>query len=71
MGVLDGVTSIEGEAAVLGVNLGHPIVTKGDILSQLCESNALFSNYFGGVVLFSSFSHFFCFWFCMLPVSAC
>ena len=30
MGELDGVVIIEGEWAVLGVNLGHPIVTSGD-----------------------------------------
>ena len=30
MGVLDGVVIIEGEGAVLGVNLGHPTVTNGD-----------------------------------------
>jgi len=29
MGVLDGVLIIEGEGAVLGVNLRHPIVTNG------------------------------------------
>jgi len=28
-GVLDGVVVIKGEAAVLGVNVGHPIVTNG------------------------------------------
>ena len=30
MVVLDGVVIVEGEEAVLGVNLGHPIVTNGD-----------------------------------------
>ena len=29
MGVLDGVVIVEGEGAVLGVNLGLPIVTNG------------------------------------------
>ena len=29
MGVLDGVVIVEGEGAVLGVNLGHPTVTNG------------------------------------------
>jgi len=41
MGVLDGVMIIEGEGAVLGVNLGHPIVTNGDFAMWL------FPNYFG------------------------
>jgi len=27
MGVLDGVLIVEGEGAVLGANLGHPLVT--------------------------------------------
>ena len=31
MGVLDGVVIIEGEGAVLGMNLGRPIVTNGDL----------------------------------------
>ena len=31
----------------LGVNLGRPIVTNGDILSSLCKSDALFPNYIG------------------------
>jgi len=30
MGVLDGVVIVEGEGAVLGVNLGHSTVTNGD-----------------------------------------
>jgi len=29
MGVLDGVVIVEGEGAVFGMNLGHPIVTNG------------------------------------------
>jgi len=29
MGVLDGVVIVKGEGAVLGVNLGHPIVISG------------------------------------------
>ena len=33
MGVLDGVVIVIGEWAVLGVNLGHPIVTNGHIFS--------------------------------------
>jgi len=32
--------------AVLGVNLGRPIVTNGDFVAWLCESDALFLNYF-------------------------
>ena len=35
-----GVVIVEGEWAVLGVNLGHPIVTNKD-------SDTLFPNYFG------------------------
>jgi len=30
MGVLDGVVIVEGEWAVLGLNLGRPTVTSGD-----------------------------------------
>jgi len=41
-----GVMIIEGEGAVLGVKLGHPIVTNGDLVAQLCESDTLFPNYF-------------------------
>ena len=33
MGVLDGVEIVEGEAAVFGVNVGHPVVTSGDFLA--------------------------------------
>jgi len=33
MGVLDGVVIVEGEVAVLGVNVRRRIVTNGDILS--------------------------------------
>jgi len=36
MGVLDGVVSVKGEGAVLEVNVGHPIVTDGEFLAQLC-----------------------------------
>ena len=32
MGVLDGVVIVEGEEAVLGVNLGNPIVTNRDFV---------------------------------------
>jgi len=41
MGVLDGVVIVKGKGAVLGVNLGHPIVTNGDFATWL------FPNYFG------------------------
>jgi len=41
MGVLDGAVIIGGEGAILGVNLGHPIVTNGDFVTWL------FPNYFG------------------------
>jgi len=33
MGALDGVVIIEKEGVVLGVNLGHPIVTSGDFVA--------------------------------------
>jgi len=33
MGVLDGVVVVEGDGAVLRVNLGRPVVTNGDTLS--------------------------------------
>jgi len=32
MGALDGVVIVEGEGAVLDVNLGHPTVTNGDFI---------------------------------------
>ena len=38
---------VEGEGAVLAVNVGHPIVTNGDFVAYLCESDVLFPNYFG------------------------
>ena len=38
MGVLDGVVIIKGEGTVLGVNVGHPVVTTGDFIASLCES---------------------------------
>jgi len=38
MVVLDGVVIVEGEEAVLGVNLGHPIVTDEDFVASLCGS---------------------------------
>jgi len=33
MGILDGVVIVEGEGAVLEVNLGCPIVTSGDFVA--------------------------------------
>ena len=33
MGVLYGVVIVEGEGAVLGVNLGRPIVTNGEFVA--------------------------------------
>jgi len=33
MGVLDGVEIVKGEGAVLGVNLGHPVVSNGDFVA--------------------------------------
>ena len=38
---------VEGEGVVSGVNLGRPIVTNGDFVAYLCESDALFPNDFG------------------------
>jgi len=42
-----GVEIVEGEGAVLGVNVGHPIVSSRDLVASLCESDALFPNQFG------------------------
>ena len=42
-----GVVIIEGEGAVLGVNLGCPIVTNGDVVVCLFMRDVLFPNYFG------------------------
>jgi len=38
---------VEEEGAVLGMNLGRPIVTDGDFVAQLCESDALFPSDYG------------------------
>jgi len=49
MGVLDGVEIVE-EGAVLGVNMGHPIVTNGTLQHIYVASGVatrLFPNYFG------------------------
>jgi len=40
-----GLVIVEGEGAVLGLNLGHPIVTNGDFVMQLLP------NYFGQYLL--------------------
>jgi len=49
IGVMDGVVIVRGEGTVFGVNLGRPIVTNGDFVVQLCESDELFPNYFGRI----------------------
>ena len=49
-GVLDRGDDCRREGAVLGVNLGHPIVTNGDFVAQLFESDVLFPDYFRGLV---------------------
>ena len=38
---------VEGEGAVLRVNLGRPVETKWDLVAQLCKRDAIFPNYFG------------------------
>jgi len=52
-----GVVIIEGERSVLGVSLEHPIVTNRDIVAWLCESDALFPDYFGRTCLNSYSCH--------------
>ena len=51
MDVLDGMEIVEGESALLRVNVGHPIITSGDVAPQLFSAvksgDALFPNYFG------------------------
>ena len=42
-----GVVIVERGRVVLGINVEHPIVTSGDFVALLCDSNALFSYYFG------------------------
>jgi len=44
-----GLVIVEGEGAVLGVNVGFPIEANGTfcVAVHLCESDALFQNYFG------------------------
>jgi len=45
MGVLDGGGDRQKKGS-LGVNFGRPAVTNGYFVAQLCESDALFPNYF-------------------------
>ena len=45
--ILDWVVIVEGEGTVFGVNVGRPVVTNGDFVAYLCESDAIFTNYFG------------------------
>jgi len=49
MGVLDGVEIVERDGAVLGVNVGCPIVTNGILCMR--GGNALFQNDFGRTCL--------------------
>ena len=42
---------VEGEGAVLGLNLGRHIVSNGDFVAWLCDSDVLFPNYFGRLVV--------------------
>jgi len=44
-----GVRNVEGEGAVLRVNLGHLIVTNGDFLSSCAKVRALIELSFGVV----------------------
>jgi len=41
MGVLDGVEIGEGKGAILGVNVGCPIVTIGDFVTYMCKQESL------------------------------
>ena len=50
MSVLDEGGDRRRERGSLGVNVGRPIETNGDFVAQLCGSDALFPNYFGGLV---------------------
>ena len=51
MGALDRGGGRRRGRANFGVNLGRPIVTNGDSIAQLCESDALFPNYYEEVFL--------------------
>ena len=46
-----GVVIVEVEGAVVGVNLGRPILTNGDFVAYLCKSDVLFTNDFGSDLL--------------------
>jgi len=47
MGVLDGGGNRRRGRSSFGVNLGRPVITNGDSVAQLRESDALFPSYFG------------------------
>jgi len=49
MGVLDGVVIVEGKGAVLGVNVGRPIVAMGTSLHSCAEVRELIKLFFGMV----------------------
>jgi len=49
LGVLDEVSIVEGEGAVLWVNLEHPIVTNGSLLHSYVEVRELIELLFGVV----------------------
>ena len=56
MDVLDGAVIVEREGAVLGLDFRRPIVTNRDLAAYLCESDALFPNYFGRTCWISGYS---------------
>ena len=47
MGVLDGGGDRRKKRDSFGAESGRPVVTYGDFVARLCESDALFPNYFG------------------------
>jgi len=51
MGVLDGVVIVEGEGAVLVVNLGRHIVTNGDFVEYVRERRAFLKLLWGGLFI--------------------
>jgi len=52
-----GVVIIKWEGAVLGTNVGCPIVTDGDLL-HCCARATLFQNYFGEDLLLKQYQQF-------------
>ena len=52
LGVLDGVVIVEGEGAVLGMNLGHPIVTNGTFFHSCARATCSSHISLGGLVVF-------------------